>query len=159
MKEHRIQSGYRSLSLGSLHGRAQDVLDSPDTHMIVVSDHSRALSAAQRIAHVLNVYYKLDAAIFTADEAMALWLSATIDLPPGNFIALGRSQFSDEMVKHHYTPFHLHKRGLKYIYSGHHHTYSDPGTGEALFETPSYDYDINLRLSRIHSVASPPHQS
>lgn len=99
--------------------------------MIVVSNHPRALSAAQRIAHLLNVFHKLDAAIFTADEAMALWLCVSIDLPPGNIIAVGRSPFSDEMINHHFTPFYLHKRGLKYTYYGD-NKYSDPDTGFVL---------------------------
>lgn len=110
--------------------------------MIVVPDNPRAISAAQRIAHVLNVYHKLDAAIFTADEAMTLWLCVSIDLAPGNIIALGRSEFSNEMINHHFTPFYLHKNGLKYSYYGH-HTYNDSGTGKSLLRN---FFELSLML-------------
>lgn len=72
-----------------------------------------ALQAAQRLAHSLNVYHKLDANILDAQEAQDLHHSGSLD---GNIVLLGdaRNVFLERTLAHRRTPFHLHQGALEF---------------------------------------------
>ncbi|KAH8108461.1 hypothetical protein DFH11DRAFT_1632998 [Phellopilus nigrolimitatus] len=75
-------------------GRIQNILNTPAPLTIIVPSelraYARALSAALRIAHALDVYFKLDAEI--VQDTVALDLLSSEGLEDGNLVVLGGAE-------------------------------------------------------------------
>ena len=82
--------------------------------MLIVSDDDDGMSlhAAIRLAHSLDVSYKLDASILTTHEAVSSL--ATGSLSSGNIVAIGgkNNTFLSRILSASSTPFSLDSRGL-----------------------------------------------
>ncbi|KAL0947293.1 hypothetical protein HGRIS_013412 [Hohenbuehelia grisea] len=93
--------------IASQFGRVQSILISPGPLTIVVPSKSpsRELSVAQRIAHDLGVYHRLDAEISLEHDIRVAWESGI--LSPGNVIVIGRhtSDFVNWLLGKKQTPF------------------------------------------------------
>lgn len=90
-----------------LSGRIQTILTSPMPIQIIIPQRSpsRERSAALRLAHILNVYHKLDVDIVDGDEALSNIHDGTFT--PGNVIAIGdtRAPLIQHLLAEKRTPF------------------------------------------------------
>ncbi|KDR81373.1 hypothetical protein GALMADRAFT_263657 [Galerina marginata CBS 339.88] len=105
-------------------GRMQSILSSPGPLIFVISEETNQqdLSVALRLAHVLNLYHKLDGEIISEETALTRNKLAT--WPTGNVIFLGTpsSPFAQEVL-------HSKKGGIRIINQA-------PHIGERRFDKP-----------------------
>ena len=138
-------------------GRISAILSSAGPLQIVIPRKSaQFLSAATRLAHSLNVYYKLDSNILDAEEAQASLQGGS--LGTGNIVVIGdeNNVFLDGLLTDGRTPWRL--RGGKLTLNGrslkdglsamflHPHPISSEGLTLVMYAESGLDLERILRL-------------
>ncbi|KAI0646781.1 hypothetical protein C8Q79DRAFT_907130 [Trametes meyenii] len=104
---------HSAISQTSPSGRIANVLSSigPLTIVVPTQGPSTELSAALRLAHNLNVYYRLDADIINDEEALDTFGEASFGL--GNVIVVGLGKFARSVLLQGKTAFRAQEHTLE----------------------------------------------